>query len=79
MHTDPWRALRDLYQADPYRNHMRLRFDNAESMIPQVYSDACFTLPFYGFNPKLSTFSSVDEERDSMMLFFDGVVRPRVK
>ena len=46
VHTDPWRALRDLRKVDPWRASFILRGDNSADSTPLEYPDDCFASPF---------------------------------
>ena len=75
MYLDPWRALRDLRESDPLRGQLKLRGDNRAIKTPLEYPEACFTKVFSEFEPS----PAANCTKENMILFSEGVVRPRVK
>ena len=77
--VDPWRALRDLREADPLRAQLKLRGDRSASKIPLEYADACFTRAFSEFEPANDPEFATGVPVYYGLLFSEGVIKPRVK
>ena len=74
VHTDPWRALRDLTAEDEYRASLNLRGDNAADLVELVYPDPCFVSPFWDYEPDYNNLND-----DDLLLFVEGLLKPRAK
>jgi len=77
--VDPWRALRDLREADPLRAQLKLRGDQSASKTPLEYADACYTRVFSEFEPANDPEFARDVPILYGLLFSEGVIKPRVK
>ena len=69
--ADPWRALKELTEDDPFRADLKLRGIHSAYNEPAQYSDDCFFSPFWQFE----TSSTVGGH----LLFHEGLLKPRVK
>ena len=74
VHTDPWRALRDLTREDEARAYLNLRGEDAADQQRLVYPDPCFVAPFWNYKPDLAV-----PHIDDLLLFAEGVLKPRTK
>ena len=75
VHADKWRSLRDLLEVDPWRTSFNYRGDYKANTTPLLYPDVCFTTPFLQYEPQAAN----EFEIDNLILFTNGVLRPRVK